>query len=162
MKKQLLILAVPVLILASVAFAKQGNIIVEKISLDPRLIGTWASDCLTPDPKSPWSEKHTFVFTRNNTARHERISFDAAGCAGSVNMNLVNSYRYETPSVGVVDLKGDGGSIYDIYVVNANILMMGHGFRNNMSYAGAHGRGASPGTRISSLNQYIVYKKLGK
>ena len=161
MKKQLLIL----LLVPAFAFAAtSGGILVQKTT-DPSLIGTWSSDCLTPDPKSPWSESHTFVFRPDNTATHRRISFDKPGCQGGENMNVVDNYRYTTNKSeggGLIDLEGSKGTIYDMYVVMGNILMMGHGFRNRQGYGGSAGRGGSPATRISSINQYIVYKKLSK
>lgn len=123
---------------------------------DPRLIGTWASECLTPDPKSPWSEKHTFVFYKNNTARHERVSFDAPGCQGGINMTLVDDYHYIIEGKvstgdggGPILFKGAKGMMPDHYFVQGNTLVFGHGFRNKLSYS-------------TPLNTYIVYKKLSK
>ena len=153
MKKQLLIL----LVLPAMAFAqKKGEGIIVEQNNDSRLIGTWASDCLTPKADDPWSEKHTFVFYKNFTARHERISFSAPGCMGASNMNLVDNYKYVIegkPNVGIgtgqIILKGPMGPMPDVYQINGNTLMFGHGFRNHQSYS-------------IPLNTYIVYKKLSK
>ncbi len=155
MKKQSLFFFLVLIPALSLAQAKKTVISVEQNS-DPRLIGTWATDCLTPRLEDPWSERHTFVFYKNFMARHERIAFDAPGCAGSVINHFVDNYKYVIEGKvstgeggGLIILKGDKGAMQDNYFVAGNILTFGHGFRNTQSYG-------------TPLNTYLIYKKLSK
>lgn len=152
------------LFLAFNAEGQKGGPITKKI-YDQKLIGTWVSECLTPNPRDPWSEKHTFVFQKDGTAIHTKTNWDKAGCTGFL-MNVVNNYKYvignddptDPVGGGFIDLLGPQGNIYDIYLVTGNSLLFGHGFRNKR---GTEAGGTSPAARIRSFNKYIIYKKLG-
>lgn len=144
-----------------------------KTNKDSRLIGTWDTGCLTPDANSPYSEKHTFVIMEDGeTAVKTDITYDAVNCTGSVSLNQATNFVLEIK--GTVDETAtaslpinltaasgttSGSTIYDIYQVTATTLLFGHGFRNTFSYAGAESGGATEAGRISSLNEYLVYKK---
>lgn len=131
---------------------------------DSRLIGSWLSECLTPDPESPWSEKHAFIIREDVTATHTRVSWDEPYCNGNMDQTAT-VFQYELPeevdiastAVAPINLTSDAGTILDIYQVSGNNLRFGHGFRDGLSYAGAEGGGV--GSRITSLNNYIVYGK---
>lgn len=124
---------------------------------DQSLVGTWVSECLVPDPDSPWSEKHQFTFNKDGTATHIRWSSDGHDC--SPETTLTDNYQYSLPAAGQIDLKDTekGATIYDIYKISGNTLVFGHGFRNTLPYPASNGESAAG--RIDSLNEYIVYKK---
>ena len=128
--------------------------------VDSALVGTWVSDCLIPDPNSPWSEKHQFVINSDGTAVHTRWSDDSTnhdcGPRGQPG-TLVDNYTITIPETGKINLTDSSGTHYDIYQVNGNTLLFGHGFRNNLPYD-TH-TGSSEADRISSLNNYIIYSK---
>lgn len=53
---------------------------------------------------------------------------------------------------------------YDIYQINSNSLMFGHGFRgDDLDFQVQDSNfGGTEATRFTSLNRYIVYKKISK
>ena len=122
------------------------------------LVGSWISECLTPDPNSPYSEKHGFNIKEDGTAIHTRINWDQPNCVGNTDQK-VDSFQYEIPNTGEINLTGADGIILDIYQISKGQLMFGHGFRNTLSYSGAVG--LATGARITTLNNYIVYSKSG-
>lgn len=130
---------------------------------DQKLMGTWVSGCLVPDPNSPWSEKHQFIFQSNGTAVHTRWSNDtmAHNCSPSGTVGtLVNNYKFTIPASGQINLADQeaGQTYYDIYQISGTTLLFGHGFRgDNSTYASR--TGASESDRIDSLNNYIAYTK---
>lgn len=128
-------------------------------SVPDELIGTWKSECLTPDPDSPWSEQHQFTFDAEGWATHIRWDWDQSGCSGNMN-TITNEYLAAFPDVGQINLvdMGEGVSIYDIYSVSENTLLLGHGFRNQQAYSTTTGE--TPLARITSLNEYIQYQKV--
>lgn len=140
---------------------------------DSRLIGTWNTGCLTPDADSPYSEKHTFVIMEDGeTAVKTDINYDKQNCIGNTIVNKstsfvleikgrVNEAVTETLAINLTAAGGDtsGSTLYDIYQVTGTTLLFGHGFRNLLSYAGAESGGVTEAGRISTLNQYLVYKK---
>lgn len=138
---------------------KKGTTEIPTKAADSALIGNWESDCLVPDQKSPWSEKHTFVI-EGSTAIHTRVSNDTPSHDCSPTMTLTDTYEYTIPEKGKINLKdtSKGVTFYDIYQVNGDTLRFGHGFRNTMPYPA--NVGASPDSRIESLNEYIIYKKV--
>ena len=121
------------------------------------LVGTWKTDCLVPDPKSPWAERHTFVINADNTATHTREAFYAPACGGSGD-TATNRYSYNVVGncqIDFMDLDA-GVPFYDVYSLNGNRLLFGHGFRIDAVFGGS---GATPEDRIHILNNYIAYKK---
>jgi len=126
-------------------------------NMDKNLVGTWVSDCLVPDQNSPWSEKHQFVIKSDGTAIHTRWSSSGHDC--SPETTLDTNYTINIPSADKINLTDTSGTrtLYDIYQISGNTLEFGHGFRNNLPYPSANG--VSEASRITSLNDYIVYKK---
>jgi len=130
---------------------------------DQSLVGTWISDCLVPDPNSPWSEKHQYVIKSDGTAVHTRRSSSGHDC--SAETTLTNNYKLTvvkngtSSSLGEVNILDTDQNItyYDVYQVNGNTLLFGQGFRNNLTYDSK--QGTSEADRISTLNNYIIYKK---
>lgn len=112
------------------------------------LVGTWQSECLTPDPDSPWSEKHQFEIDGEGWATHTRWDWDVVGCTGNMNTQT-NEYMIEFPSAGKIDLidMGEGQTMNDVYQLTGGTLLFGHGFRNTFSYS-------------TSYNEYIRYQKV--
>jgi|GEM_PF-2800162 len=139
-----------------------------KETSDSAIVGTWKTDCLIPDPNSPWAEQHTFTFKSDGTANHKRSTGDS--CAAIAQDND-DSFKYTIPSSGKINLtyvssEGTmasamnpvGQTIYDIYQISGSTLLLGHGFRgDNLSYTGK--AGVSEADRIDSLNEFLVYKK---
>ena len=127
---------------------------------DPQIIGIWESECLVPDQKSPWAEKHQFAIKSDGTAVHIRWSNDNSthNCSNPT-MTLTDNYTFKIPASDQIDLYNskEGETIHDIYKISGNILLFGHGFRNNLVYPKNYGE--TPSMRIESLNNYIVYKK---
>lgn len=133
-----------------------------KSNMDMKLVGTWESDCLVPDPYNPWSESHKFIINTNGTATHIRFSSKNSNCSP----DIINADDFRLffpgdknqidltslPDSGIID-----GNIYDIYKISDNILLFGHGFRNNFTYPSENGE--STNSRINNLNEYIVYHK---
>ena len=129
-------------------------------NIDKNLIGEWESECLTPDPNSPWAEKHYFKINSDGTATHIRWSSDQAFNCTSVSMTLTTEYTIKTPATGKIDFidKESGATSYDIYQISGNTLLFGHGFRgDNLPYGTKFG--GSESERIDTLNQFIVYTK---
>jgi len=126
-------------------------------NMDKNLVGTWVSDCLVPDQNSPWSEKHQFVIKSDGTATHTRWSSGGHDC--SPDTTMATNYTITIPSAGKINLTdtSGAGTLYDIYQVSGNTLEFGHGFRNNEPYPSANG--TSEAARITTLNNYIIYKK---
>jgi hypothetical protein len=125
---------------------------------DAALVGTWLSDCLVPDPGSPWSEKHQFVINSDGTAVHTRWSSSGHDC--SPETTLTDKYQYEIPASGQINLLDieKGATIYDIYQISGSRLYFGHGFRgDHLAYPGKFG--GSSADRINNLNSYIAYQK---
>jgi hypothetical protein len=135
----------------------------ESSQMDSKLVGTWVSDCLVPDPDSDWAEKHQFEIKNDGTAVHTRWS-DTSGlnnCEQN-SMTLVNNYKCTTVEEGKINLydTDEGVTIYDIYQVMGNNLTFGHGFRGDSpSHPYPKNQGDSSENRIESLNKYIIYKK---
>ncbi len=139
-----------------------------KETSDSAIVGTWKTDCLIPDPNSPWAEQHTFTFKSDGTANHKRSSGDS--CAAIAQDNDDN-YKYTIPSAGKINLtyvSGEGTMadalgpagqvIYDIYQVSGGTLYLGHGFRgDNLSYG--ENTGGSEAQRFDSPNTFLAYKK---
>lgn len=131
---------------------------------DQSLVGTWTSDCLVPDPNSPWSEKHQFVIKSDGTAVHTRVSSSGQSC--SADTTLTDNYKMtvvktgtfgELGQINLLDT-GKNATIYDSYQVNGSTLKFGHGFCNCTKLCSASG-GSTEGDRINCLNDYIIYKK---
>jgi len=128
---------------------------------DENLVGTWVSDCLVPDPDSPWSEKHQFVIKSDGSAIHTRWSSSGHECVpGEI---MINNYTLTTPSLGQIDIKDTDLNqiIYDIYEISGNTLLFGHGFRGDSAAMQVKDNnfGLNPETRFTTLNEFIVYKK---
>ncbi len=128
---------------------------------DANLAGTWISECLVPDADSPWSEKHQFVIKSDGSAVHTRWSSSGQDC--SSNDTITNNYKLTIPASGQVNVldTDQNQTFYDIYKISSNTLEFGHGFRGddiNMQVKDSN-FGASPSTRITTLNGYIIYKK---
>ena len=124
-----------------------------------KMIGKWDTGCLVPDSKSPWAEKHEFIFNGDATAQHFRWSGDS--CATLTKDAFTQRYRVEISGLGKVDLIAidDGQNIYDIYKIEGNSLYLGHGFRTNYP-AGMENFGQTPEARFNSLNTFLKYNKL--
>jgi len=125
------------------------------------LVGTWVSDCLVPDPDSPWSEKHQFVIKSDGSAIHTRWSSSGHECVAEE--TVINNYILTIPSSGQIDIKDTdlNQTIYDIYKISGNTLLFGHGFRGDSiaMQVKDNNFGLNPETRFTTLNEFIVYKK---
>lgn len=131
-----------------------------KIS-DKNVIGKWDTGCLVPDPNSPWAERHTFVFESNGTATHTRSTGDS--CLAELKQDHKEVYNVTIPASGQINLVPtkdypDEPSIYDIYNVSGNTLLLGHGFCN-CTNAGSTNGGATESGRINRLNEFLKYQK---
>ena len=128
---------------------------------DENLVGTWVSDCLVPDPDSPWSEKHQFVIRSDGSAVHTRWSSSGHECVPDE--TIINNYTLTIPSPGQIDIKDNdlNQTIYDIYEISGNTLLFGHGFRGDSDAMQVKDNnfGLNPETRFTTLNEFIVYKK---
>lgn len=128
---------------------------------DKNLVGTWVSDCLVPDPDSPWSEKHQFIIGSDGSAIHIRWSSSGQECVADE--TVTNNYRLTIPSSGQIDIKDNdlNQTIYDIYKISGNTLLFGHGFRGDSAAMQVKDNnfGLNPETRHTTLNEFIVYKK---
>ena len=133
----------------------------ESGKFDQNLVGTWVSDCLVPDPDSPWSEKHQFVIKSDGSAIHTRWSSSGYECMAGETMT--NNYKLTTPSAGQIDIKDTdlNQTMYDIYKISGNTLLFGHGFRGDSTEMQVKDNnfGLNPETRFTTLNEFIVYKK---
>ncbi len=128
---------------------------------DENLVGTWVSDCLIPDPDSPWSEKHQFVIKSDGSAVHTRWSSSGHECVPDETM--INNYKLTITSPGQVEIKDTdlNQTIYDIYEIDGSTLLFGHGFRGDSDAMQVKDNnfGLNPETRFTTLNEFIVYKK---
>jgi len=130
--------------------------------VDSALVGTWVSDCLVPDPESPWSEKHQFVIKDDGTAVHTRWSNDKMdhNCIPNWEMGtIVNNFQFTIPQTGQINLSENGQTMYDIYQISGKDLMFGHGFQAHYPAGYDATQGQSEGHRFHDLNTYIVYHK---
>ena len=136
------------------------------VKFDQNLVGTWTSDCLVPDLNSPWAEKHQFVINSNGTAVHTRWSSEDHSCnPQGFPGTLVNNYKLSIIKTGTSSDLGQinlldidqNATIYDVYQISGDTLLFGHGFRNSLTYDSK--TGTSESDRISTLNNYIIYKK---
>ncbi|MDD5039926.1 MAG: hypothetical protein PHY34_02140 [Patescibacteria group bacterium] len=125
-------------------------------SVSNELLGSWQTDCLVPDPDSPWAEQHFFTFNDDSTAEHRCVSYDQASCAGEAT-TLVDLYSYSFPTTGQIDLvdSDKGNYIKDIYQLSGNEVRFGHGFRNDTT-----SENKDSTDRITTLNAFIVYTKV--
>jgi len=128
---------------------------------DENLVGTWVSDCLVPDPDSPWSEKHQFVINSDGSAIHTRWSSSGHECLPEE--TLINNYEMTIPSPGQIDIKDIdlNQTIYDIYEISGDTLLFGHGFRGDSEAMQVKDNnfGLDPETRFTTLNEFIVYRR---
>lgn len=126
--------------------------------IDQALVGNWATDCLIPDPNSPWAEKHTFTLNANGTGNHTRSSGQTCD---KLTPDLDDNFNFTTPTPGQINLAYTSGmvsgmTIYDMYQASGNTLEFGHGFCNCTTTGGL---GTDEGSRLSRLNKFLVYKK---
>lgn len=125
-----------------------------------KLVGTWETDCLVPDPASNWAEKHQFVFDSQGSATHQRQSGD--NCANIKKDDTTQKYTVEIPQIGKINLIGadeDSESVYDVFKIENSVLYFGHGFRDKYP-ADMINFGATAETRYDSFNTFLAYKKL--
>ncbi|HLN18571.1 MAG TPA: hypothetical protein VK255_00185 [Patescibacteria group bacterium] len=143
--------------------APPGGVESKKNTVDPRIIGTWESDCLVPDLHSKWAEQHRIVINADGTAKHTRWSNDASvkGNCKVNSMELNDDFTYTIPTQGKINFHwiSAGGNMYDMYEVTASTILFGHGFRGDHAQWG-NKSGGSEGDRFDTLNQFINYKKL--
>ncbi len=131
-------------------------------SFDKNLVGTWVSDCLVPDPESPWSEKHQFVIKDDGSAVHTRWSNDSRSHDCTPNWELgtaTTNYELTTPQTGQVNILYSGQTIYDIYQISGTNLEFGHGFQAHYPAGYDATQGQTESNRFHDLNTYIVYHK---
>ena len=123
-----------------------------------KLIGKWSTACLVPDPKSPWAEKHDFIFNADGSAQHWRWSGDS--CATISRDQFAQKYQIEIPATGQINfISTEGlGNFYDIYKIEGTGLYFGHGFRDKYP-PGMRKFGNSPDERFDSLNAFLKYQK---
>lgn len=123
------------------------------------IVGTWKSECLTPEPDDPWSEMHQFEIDEEGWATYTRWNWYEPNCGGSME-TMVTEYLISFPTTGQIDLvnMNEGVTVYDIYQITGNALLFGHGFRNHFPYSPTYGETAD--ARISTLNEYIRYQKV--
>lgn len=135
-------------------------------SIDPadnpeyqKLVGTWETDCLVPDPDKNEAEKHQFIFDSQGSVIHQRQSGDS--CATIKVDNDTQKYTAEITQVGKINLIGadeDSDSVYDIFKIENDTLYFGHGFRDKYP-TDMMNFGATAETRYDSFNTYLAYKK---
>ena len=131
-------------------------------NFDKNLVGTWVSDCLVPDPESPWSEKHQIVIKDDGSAVHTRWSNDSRSHDCSPNWEFgttVSNYQFTIPQTGQVNMLYSGQMIYDIYQISGTNLEFGHGFQAHYPAGYDATQGQSESNRFHDLNTYIVYHK---
>ena len=76
-------------------------------NFDKNLVGTWVSDCLIPDPESPWSEKHQFVIKDDGSAVHTRWSNDSRSHDCTPNWEygtVTTNYKLTIPQTNQVNI----------------------------------------------------------
>ena len=131
-------------------------------NFDKNLVGTWVSDCLVPDPESPWSEKHQFVIKDDGSTVHTRWSNDSQSHDCTPNWEYgtaTTNYELTIPQTGQVNILYGGQYIYDIYQISGKDLAFGHGFQAHYPAGYDATQGQSESNRFHDLNTYIVYHK---